>query len=98
MIRKYIVMMRFGNSETFNLDEQFVNKQDADKYVELMQKNKPDVKFYLFEQSKDYQHTEEKKKPTKLTFLDKVRLGVWQIPFNLVLYKGNQGDLVALFL
>ena len=26
MIRKYIVMMRFGNSETFNLDEQFVNK------------------------------------------------------------------------
>ena len=32
-------MMRFGNSETFNLDEQFVNKQDADKYVELMQKN-----------------------------------------------------------
>ena len=76
MIRKYIVMMRFGNSETFNLDEQFVNKQDADKYVELMQKNKPDVKFYLFEQSKDYQHTEEKKKPTKLTFLDKVRLGM----------------------
>ena len=68
--------MRFGNNETFNLDEQFVSKQDADKYVELMQKNKPDVKFYLFEQSKDYQHTEEKKKPTKLTFLDKVRLGV----------------------
>ena len=69
-------MMRFGDSETFNLDEQFVNRQDADKYVELMQKNKPNVKFYLFEQSKDYQHTEEKKKPTKLTFLDKVRLGV----------------------
>ena len=76
MIRKYIVMMRFGNSETFNLDEQFVNKQDADKYVELMQKNKPDVKFYLFEQSKDYNYTEEKKKPTKLTFLDKVRLNI----------------------
>ena len=68
--------MRFGDSETFNLDEQFVNKQDADTYVKLMQKNKPNVKFYLFEQSKDYQHTEEKKKPTKLTFLDKVRLGV----------------------
>ena len=76
MIKKYIVMMRFGDSETFNLDEQFVNKQDADTYVKLMQKNKPNVKFYLFEQSKDYQHTEEKKKPTKLTFLDKVRLGV----------------------
>ena len=76
MIRKYIVMMRFGKSETFNLDEQFVNKQDADKYVELMQKNKPNVKFYLFEQSKDYNYTEEKKKPTKLTFLDKVRLGI----------------------
>ena len=69
-------MMRFGNNETFNLDEQFVNRQDADKYVELMQKNKPNVKFYLFEQSKDYNYTEEKKKPTKLTFLDKVRLGV----------------------
>jgi hypothetical protein len=41
-----------------------------------MKKNKPSVKFYLFEQSNDYQHTEEKKKPTKLTFLDKVRLGV----------------------
>ena len=68
--------MRFGNSETFNLDEQFVSKQDADKYVELMQKNKPDVKFFLFEQSKDYNYTEEKKKPTKLTFLDKVRLGI----------------------
>ena len=76
MIRKYIVMMRFGDSETFNLDEQFVNRQDADKYVELMQKNKPNVKFYLFEQSKDYNYTEEKKKPTKLTFLDKVRLGM----------------------
>jgi len=69
-------MMRFGNSQTHNLDEQFHNKDDADKYVELMKKNKPDVEFYLFEQSKDYQHTEEKKKPTKLTFLDKVRLGV----------------------
>ena len=76
MIRKYIVMMRFGDSETFNLDEQFVNREDADKYVELMKKNKPSVKFYLFEQSNDYQHTEEKKKPTKLTFLDKVRLGI----------------------
>ena len=76
MIRKYIVMMRFGDSETFNLDEQFVSRQDADKYVELMKKTNPSVKFYLFEQSKDYQHTEEKKKPTKLTFLDKVRLGV----------------------
>ena len=69
-------MMRFGNSETFNLDEQFVSRQDADKYVELMKKNKPSVKFYLFEQSNDYQHTEEKNKPTKLTFLDKVRLGI----------------------
>ena len=76
MIRKYIVMMRFGDSETFNLDEQFVSRQDADKYVELMKKNKPDVKFYLFEQATDYQHTEEKNKPTKLTFLDKVRLGM----------------------
>ena len=97
MRRKYIVMMRFGNSQTHNLDEQFHNKDDADKYVELMKKNKPDVEFYLFEQSKDYQHTGEKKKPTKLTFLDKVRLGVWQILFNVVLLKGNQGDLVALF-
>ena len=69
-------MMRFGNSETFNLDEQFVSRQDADKYVELMKKNKPNVKFYLFEQSQDYNYTEEKKKPTKLTFLDKVRLGI----------------------
>ena len=76
MIRKYIVMMRFGDSETFNLDEQFVSRQDADKYVELMKKNKPDVKFYLFEQSKDYNYTEEKKKTTNLTWIDKVRLGV----------------------
>ena len=76
MIRKYIVMMRFGNNETFNLDEQFVNKQDADKYVELMQKNKPDVKFYLFEQSKDYQHTDDKRKSTDLTWVDKVRLRI----------------------
>ena len=76
MIRKYIVMMRFGNSETFNLDEQFVSRQDADKYVELMKKNNPDVEFYLFEQSKDYQHTEEKKKSTDLTWVDKVRLRI----------------------
>ena len=76
MRRKYIVMMRFGDSETFNLDEQFVNKQDADKYVELMQKNKPDVKFYLFEQSKDYQHTDDKRKSTDLTWVDKVRLRI----------------------
>ena len=76
MIRKYIVMMRFGDNETFNLDEQFVNRQDADKYVELMQKNKPDVKFYLFEQSKDYQHTDDKRKSTDLTWVDKVRLRI----------------------
>ena len=76
MIRKYIVMMRFGQNETFNLDEQFVNKQDADKYVELMLKNKPDVKFYLFEQSKDYQHTDDKRKSTDLTWVDKVRLRI----------------------
>ena len=69
-------MMRFGDSETFNLDEQFVNKQDADKYVELMQNNKPDVKFYLFEQSKDYQHTDDKRKSTDLTWVDKVRLRI----------------------
>ena len=76
MIRKYIVMMRFGNSETLNLSEQFAHRHDADKYVELMQKNKPDVKFYLFEQSKDYQHTEDKKKSTDLTWVDKVRLSI----------------------
>jgi len=76
MIRKYIVMMRFGRNETFNLDEQFVNRQDADKYVELMQKNKPDVKFYLFEQSKDYNYTEDKKKSTDLTWVDRVRLRI----------------------
>ena len=45
MRRKYIVMMRFGDSETLNLSEQFAHRQDADKYVELMQKKKPDVKF-----------------------------------------------------
>ena len=76
MIKKYIVMMRFGDSETFNLDKQFVSRQDADKYVELMQKNKPDVKFYLFEQSKDYQHTDDKRKSTDLTWVDKVRLRI----------------------
>ena len=69
-------MMRFGRNETFNLDEQFVNRQDADKYVELMQKNKPDVKFYLFEQSKDYNYTEDKKKSTDLTWVDRVRLRI----------------------
>ena len=76
MIRKYIVMMRSGRNETFNLDEQFHNKDDADKYVELMKKNKPDVEFYLFEQSKDYQHTEDKKKSTDLTWVDRVRLRI----------------------
>ena len=76
MRRKYIVMMRFGDSETHNLDEQFHNKDDADKYVELMKKNKPDVEFYLFEQSKDYQHTEDKKKSTDLTWVDRVRLRI----------------------
>ena len=76
MIRKYIVMMRVGDNETFNLDEQFVNRQDADKYVELMQKNKPNVKFYLFEESKDYHHTDDKKKSTNLTWVDKVRLSI----------------------
>ena len=80
MRRKYIVMMRFGNSQTHNLDEQFHNKDDADKYVELMKKNKPDVEFYLFEQSKDYQHKEPEKKVkeklTPLTYLDKIRLRI----------------------
>ena len=76
MRRKYIVMMRFGDSETLNLSEQFAHRQDADKYVELMQKNKPDVKFYLFEQSKDYKHTDDKKKSTNLTWFDRTRLGI----------------------
>ena len=76
MRRKYIVMMRFGDSETLNLSEQFAHRQDADKYVELMQKNKPNVKFYLFEQSKDYQHTDDKKKSTNLTWFDRTRLGI----------------------
>ena len=76
MRRKYIVMMRCGDSETLNLSEQFAHRQDADKYVELMQKNKPDVKFYLFEQSKDYQHTDDKKKSTNLTWFDRTRLGI----------------------
>ena len=76
MRKKYIVMMRFGDSETLNLSEQFAHRQDADKYVELMQKNKPDVKFYLFEQSKDYQHTDDKKKSTNLTWFDRTRLGI----------------------
>ena len=76
MRRKYIVMMRFGDSETHNLDEQLHNKDDADKYAELMKKNKPKVEFYLFEQSKDYQHTEDKKKSTDLTWVDKVRLSI----------------------
>ena len=42
-----------------------------------MQKNKRDVKFYLFEQSKDYNHTEDKKKYTNLTWFDRTILGIY---------------------
>ncbi len=56
-INKYIVMMRFGDSKSFNLDKQFVSKDDASQYVAIMKRSNQAkfVKYYLFEQSVDFQ-------------------------------------------
>ncbi len=56
-INKYIVMMRFGDSKSFNLDKQFVSIDDASQYVAIMKRSNQDkfVKYYLFEQSVDFQ-------------------------------------------
>ena len=56
-INKYIVMMRFGDSKSFNLDKGFISKDDAKQYVSIMKRSNQDkfVKYYLFEQSVDFQ-------------------------------------------
>ena len=72
-LNKYIVMMRFGDSKSFNLDKGFVSKDDATKYVEIMKRSSQDkfVKYFLFEQSVDFQDKETKK--PNLSVVDKIR-------------------------
>ena len=43
-------MMRFGDSKSFNLDKQFVSKDDASQYVAIMKRSNQDkfVKYNLF--------------------------------------------------
>tara|TARA_R100000808_G_C2084567_1_gene107205 strand:+ start:497 stop:754 length:258 start_codon:yes stop_codon:yes gene_type:complete len=80
--QKYLVMMRFGDSDSYHYDRGFFSKDDADTYVKLMMKNigTSSASYYLFEQSKDYQHKEPEKKVkeklTPLTYLDKIRLKI----------------------
>ena len=60
-IKKYMVMSKFIHSDRFNLEKQFANRHSADAYVDLMIEDKEydNIEYFLFEQSHDYQHTEE---------------------------------------
>ena len=60
-IKKYIVMSKFGHSDRFMIEKQFINRHSADYYANLMKEEKEytDIEYFLFEQSHDYQHKDE---------------------------------------
>ena len=60
-IKKYIVMSKFGHSDRFMLEKQFLNRHSADYYANLMQEEKEydDIEYFLFEQTVAYNHKED---------------------------------------
>jgi len=59
--KKYIVMSKFGHSDRFMLEKQFLNRHSADYYANLMQEEKEydDIEYFLFEQTVAYNHKED---------------------------------------
>ena len=64
-LRKFVVMYKFEHEDRFQLEKCFNNRSSAKKYVEALieAKDYDRIKYFLFEQSKDYQdkETEEEK-------------------------------------
>ena len=64
-LRKFVVMYKFEHEDRFQLEKCFSNRSSAKKYVEALIETKDydRIKYFLFEQSKDYQdkETEEEK-------------------------------------
>ena len=60
-IKKYIVMSKFGHSDRFMLEKQFINRHSADYYANLMKEEKEydDIEYFLFEQTVAYNYKEK---------------------------------------
>tara|TARA_R100001530_G_C4225329_1_gene131139 strand:- start:358 stop:603 length:246 start_codon:yes stop_codon:yes gene_type:complete len=60
MLRKFAVMYKFDCESKFKLEKCFLTRESAKKYVEALIETKdyPKMKYFLFEQSKDYQEEE----------------------------------------
>jgi hypothetical protein len=59
-LRKFVVMYKFDYESKFVLEKCFLTKESAKKYVEALIETKDydRIKYFLFEQSKDYQEEE----------------------------------------
>ena len=59
-VKRYIVMKRYNGNDYFYSERGFSDINDADSYAELLRKQEPDYKWFLFEQSKQYGNGEDK--------------------------------------
>ena len=53
-------MKRYNGNDYFYSERGFSDINDADSYAELLRKQEPDYKWFLFEQSKQYGNGEDK--------------------------------------
>ena len=60
-IKRYLVMKRYKNNDSFYNERGFADVKDADSYATLLRKQEPDYGWYLFEQSKVYENGKDKK-------------------------------------
>lgn len=58
---KYMVFGKFKNSKNFIFEKQFISKDSADKYVDIVKENNDyeNYEYFLFEQSKDYTYKDK---------------------------------------
>ena len=58
---KYMVFGKFKNSKNFIFEKQFISKDSADKYVDIVKENNDyeNYEYFLFEQSKDYSYKDK---------------------------------------
>jgi hypothetical protein len=58
---KYMVFGKFKNSKNFIFEKQFISKDSADKYVDIVKENNDyeNYEYFLFEQSKDYAYKDK---------------------------------------
>lgn len=58
---KYMVFGKFKDSKNFIFEKQFISKESADKYVDIIKENNDyeNYEYFLFEQSKDYNYEQK---------------------------------------